>query len=459
MSWLWAALMPHPPVVVPEVGKGREREAQATRDGIRELVARVQSFPESPETLIVLSPHLPQAENALFINTAPAPKGSLARFGAPAAGVSLATDGDLLAALIAALGKADIPCAPAAVPDITPDHGSTVPLLMLANAFSGKKLPRVILANPCGLPLQQCIALGAVLRALQGDHRFALLASGDLSHRLRKDGPYGFHPAGPVFDNALKDALAQGSPKPLLELAPATLAGAGECGLRPALVLLGLAKNPVEVLSYEGPFGVGYCTAFCGNPHIRSAATAGTKAAHMPHPYVRLARMAVAALLSGAPQPDQNDIAGLSPDGDIWNQRKGCFVSIKTRDGALRGCIGTFAATQSRLDKEILANAAAASTRDPRFPSMQAGELDNVVFSVDVLNAPERVLPGMELNPARYGVIVVKDGRRGLLLPDLPGVETVEMQVGIAAQKAGIADPDGAEIYRFTVDRFPEDPQ
>jgi AmmeMemoRadiSam system protein A len=160
--------------------------------------------------------------------------------------------------------------------------------------------------------------------------------------------------------------------------------------------------------------------------------------------------------LSGKPLPDSETAADISEDAALWTQRHGCFVSIKTTAGDLRGCIGTFLPTQPRLDAEIIANAVSASTQDPRFPPMREAELDGVLFSVDVLSEPEIVSEGMELDCRRYGVIVSKGGRRGLLLPDLPGVDSVERQLEIAARKGGIGDLAGAEIRRFTVDRYEE---
>ena len=177
----------------------------------------------------------------------------------------------------------------------------------------------------------------------------------------------------------------------------------------------------------------------------------------MSHPYPTLARETIAASLNGTPVPSPERLKELSGDNALWTSRSGCFVSIKNRDGSLRGCIGTFMPTRDSLAEEIMGNAVSAAVRDPRFPPMQARELDNVRISVDVLSAPEPVGQGMELDPRVYGVIVAKDGRRGLLLPDLEGVDSVEQQLGIAAQKAGIRDLAGAEIHRFTVSRYKED--
>lgn len=173
------------------------------------------------------------------------------------------------------------------------------------------------------------------------------------------------------------------------------------------------------------------------------------------HPYVRLARLTVERLLGKAALPVSGMEAGA--DAALWNIERACFVSIKTLDGDLRGCIGTILPVHPALDREIISNAVAASTRDPRFPPMRAPELGNVTFSVDVLSLPEPVRDRAELDPAVWGVIVSKGGLRGVLLPDLEGVDSVEQQLEIAARKAGIWNPDGAQIERFRVDRYKEE--
>lgn len=173
------------------------------------------------------------------------------------------------------------------------------------------------------------------------------------------------------------------------------------------------------------------------------------------HPYPLLARLTVEKYLADDGLPDDLPVR-VSPDKAIWDIRRACFVTIKTLSGDLRGCIGTITPVQPDLGREIMANAVSAATRDPRFPPMRGLELTRVVFSVDVLGQPELVKNLNELNPSVWGVIVTRDGRRGLLLPDLEGVDTVEKQLTIAAQKAGLRGYAGAEIQRFSVTRHPE---
>ncbi len=129
------------------------------------------------------------------------------------------------------------------------------------------------------------------------------------------------------------------------------------------------------------------------------------------------------------------------------------FVSLKKK-GQLRGCIGTVLPTRETLAQEIAENATSAGLRDPRFPPVTAEELEELTYSVDVLTEPEKVEDISQLDPRRYGVIVRCGGRSGLLLPDLEGINTVEEQLSVAMQKAGILPHEEVEIYRFQVQRY-----
>lgn len=133
-------------------------------------------------------------------------------------------------------------------------------------------------------------------------------------------------------------------------------------------------------------------------------------------------------------------------------ERAGVFVSLK-KHGELRGCIGTFEPTQANVAEEIVTNAISSATRDPRFLQVTSFELDDLEYSVDVLTKPERVKSKSALDPRRYGVIVECGYRRGLLLPDLEGVDTVDEQIYICRAKGGISDEEPVNLYRFEVKR------
>lgn len=140
-----------------------------------------------------------------------------------------------------------------------------------------------------------------------------------------------------------------------------------------------------------------------------------------------------------------------------FQQKSGVFVSLHKK-GRLRGCIGTFLPTQKSIAEEIIRNAISAATQDPRFPAVEEGELADLEISVDVLNKPEPVKSKDDLDPKKYGVVVKKGWRTGLLLPDLEGVDRTEQQLEIAKQKAGLGGipEEELEIHRFRVTRYEE---
>ncbi len=163
-------------------------------------------------------------------------------------------------------------------------------------------------------------------------------------------------------------------------------------------------------------------------------------------PLVDLAGTVIRTFVTSGRVPPAPD-----PLPDMMQGKAGVFVSIKKR-GGLRGCIGTYSPTEATIAHEIIANAVKSATEDPRFPPVGIDELDDLEISVDVLTEPEPC-DESQLDPARYGVIVESGWRRGLLLPDLEGVDTVGEQVSIARRKAGIGPGEPVRIFRFTVQR------
>ncbi|HOI81055.1 MAG: AmmeMemoRadiSam system protein A [Thermovirgaceae bacterium] len=174
------------------------------------------------------------------------------------------------------------------------------------------------------------------------------------------------------------------------------------------------------------------------------------------HPYLDLARRAVRLTALGQDPFRHLDPREYNATTEMLIER-GCFVSIRMAStGELRGCIGTIRPVRKSLWEEIVANAAAAASEDPRFFPLGPDEAEECRVSVDVLDEPCPVGDLSELDPLLFGVIVEKEGRKGVLLPDLDGVDTVEQQLSIAMRKAGIGSSDGVRIFRFTVRRFSE---
>lgn len=165
------------------------------------------------------------------------------------------------------------------------------------------------------------------------------------------------------------------------------------------------------------------------------------------HPVVALAKDTVEKYIKEGETPRPKE---LTPE---MEERAGVFVSLY-KHGQLRGCIGTFEPIRSNVAEEIIFNAVSSATGDPRFPPVTSDELPELSYSVDILTKPESVASKDELDPKKYGVIVEYGGRKGLLLPDLEGVDTVDRQLEITCMKAGISPSDPAKIYRFQVQRY-----
>lgn len=460
MPMLGAVLTPHPPVLLPEVGGGREQEIAATGRAMAQAAAEVARW--KPEVLIVASPHTILYGDYFHIAPGPGATGSMAAFGAPQVRMEVAYDAPLREEIIRRAENAGLQAGTRGQRDPSLDHGVLIPLYFLRKAGVHCPLVRMGLSGFSALDhyrLGQCVA--EAVDAL--GRRAVFVASGDLSHKLKADGPYGFAPEGPVFDEAVTKAMASGNFLEFLTMDPSLCDRAAECGLRSfqlmAGALDGLAVQP-RLLSHEGTFGVGYAVALfpvTGRDESRRYAAACERihrerlAARRAREdsFVRLARLSLETYLR---QGQMLETLPRDLPAELTGHTAGAFVSLH-KDRRLRGCIGTIAPTQENLAREIVQNAVSAGTRDPRFPPVRAAELDELEYSVDVLGQPEPVDSPAQLDPKTYGVIVSCGRKRGLLLPDLDGVDTVAEQVDIARRKGGIRADDPYTLQRFKVVR------
>ena len=169
----------------------------------------------------------------------------------------------------------------------------------------------------------------------------------------------------------------------------------------------------------------------------------------IPHPLVQLARNTIEHYVR-----EHEVIQPPKQPAPEMRDRAAVFVSLHSKGGGLRGCIGTLEPTTANVAQEVIRNAIAAATEDPRFPPVRPDELADLDISVDVLTSPEPIQSTDQLDPKRYGVIVRSGWRSGLLLPDLEGVDSVKYQVDIARRKAGIGSQETVELYRFEVKRY-----
>ncbi len=462
MPVVFCGICPHPPIMVPEVGRGRDGEVAKTKEAMLELGRRVKQ--SGAETLVMITPHGTVFADAVAVNTLPELRGDLAQFGAPEVRFAVPADVELVREIKNAAGAKKIPVA--GVDDKTAarhglraelDHGITAPLYFIRRA--GVNLPLVHVSMGM-LPYAQLYSFGAAVSeaARRLNRKVAVLASGDLSHRLTPDAPAGYDPAGKDFDRRMVELVGAADAEGICSLDDELVERAGECGLRPIIMMLGALDGLAvksEVLSYEGPFGVGYMVAALqpGGPEeqrrLGGKLWRGRERAGESYP-VQVARRALERYFAGE-RDKLCDLEGAPPE--FAGRRAGVFVSLK-KHGQLRGCIGTIAPTRDSIVEEIAANAVSAAVNDPRFYPVRPEELPELDISVDILGEPEPVPSMDELDPKKYGVIVSAGGRRGLLLPDLEGIDTAAEQVAIARQKAGIEPGVPVRLERFTVTRY-----
>ena len=431
---VFSGIAPHPPIMVPEVGRESIASVVDSIDAMAELTRRV--IDSGAETVILISPHAPLEADSFVSYEGPEVTADFSNFSAPATYFTASVDEELLSAIRKAAASENYEITPLREHDL--DHGTAVPLYFLQrNGFHGKvvTLGYSFLSNDDHLRFGSCIRKAVD----ETGRRVAFIASGDLSHRLKPQAPAGYNPEAHVFDDEVVAALRSNVPQRIVDIDHNLRRLAGECGYRSMLVVIGACSDlplSCEVLSYEAPFGVGYLVAQLTNQMALPA----------------LARNAVETFIRSGnilnpPESTTGFLGSPAP----------CFVCLKTLDGELRGCIGTIEPARETLAEEVVANAISAAMNDPRFDPVKAAELGNLRYSVDVL-LPAEPTQMSDLDPAVFGVIVEDESgsRRGLLLPDIPGIDNAEQQVEIALRKAGIDRNERIRLWRFKVERFGE---
>jgi len=455
MALVAAFMVPHPPIAIHEVGKGDEAQIQPTLDSY-DTVARIISELE-PDTIVVTSPHSIMYSDYFHISPGAKAYGDMGRFGAPEIAFEADYDTEFVDKLCQQADRLGIPAGTLGEKDASLDHGVLVPAYFINQYYCNYDLVRIGLS---GLSLKTHYDFGRIIRAVADDtdKKIVLIASGDLSHCQKEDGPYGFSKEGPEYDEKLMDIMKRSAFNELLSFDEEFLRKAQECGHRSFCIMAGAFHNTEvdsQILSHEATFGVGYGFGVF-IPRVDKSIEKevdsgkeykGYKINSSGDPYVSLAWKTIIDHVTGQELPDLFDL----PE-EMLDKKAGAFVSVHEM-GMLRGCIGTISATCGSVAEEIRQNAVSAVSRDPRFTPVVERELDKLEINVDVLSEAEPIESKDELDVKRYGVIVEFGAKRGLLLPDLDGVDNVDQQVDIARQKAGIRFDEDYKLYRFEVIR------
>lgn len=459
MGTISAYMVPHPPLIVPEIGRGEEKKIRNTIDAYDEVAGRIGRL--KPDTIVLISPHQTMYVDYFHISPGAGAAGDFGPFGAGQVRLEAAYDTEFVSLLCQYAFGEKLSAGTAGEKDRRLDHGTMVPLYFVNRYWTGYRLVRIGLS---GLPLTEHYRLGQYIQSAADalERKTVLIGSGDLSHRLKADGPYGYQKEGPEYDSRIMDVMERGAFGELLEFSEDFCEKAAECGHRSFVIMAGALdgqKIKSERLSYEGPFGVGYgictyevCGPDAGRRFLKAYQERSLARLHRQREqedaFVRLARETIEQYVRSKEVLRCPDTL---PE-EMRKRRAGVFVSLK-KDGRLRGCIGTIQAVQASLAEEIIYNAVSACSKDPRFEPVSQEELEHLTIHVDVLGDTERINSPKELDVKRYGVIVTSGYRRGLLLPNLEGVDTVEEQIAIARQKAGIGGTEEVELERFEVVR------
>lgn len=459
-------LMPHPPIIVPEVGKGEEKKIEKTFTACNEIGVEIVSL--KPETIVIITPHGTMFSDAIAILDEDRITGDLRNFRANNVKMDIAIDREFNERLNNACQAEKIPAANVGAALLNKydykfelDHGAIVPLYFVNKYYNQYKIVHITYSLIGEMNLYR-FGMNIKKVAEELDRKIVIIASGDLSHKLKEEGPYSYSPYGEKFDKVFLENLQNGDVSSLFNMNRTMVEEAAQCGLNSVYILLGAMEGKEfkgELLSYEGTFGVGYGVMrfkrgekenSALNLLIKSKEEKVKKKLSGRNPYTKLARESLNYYFSNGSR--MNNISNLP--SELLNEKHGVFVSLK-KFGSLRGCIGTISAATNSIGEEIIRNAIEAALEDPRFEPVKEDELEDIDISVDVLMDAVKTNKE-ELDPKKYGVIVTKGYRRGLLLPDLEGVDTVEEQLRIACSKAGIDSKEDYEIEKFEVIRYKE---
>ena len=450
----WGYFLPHPPVAIPTIGVGEEEKMKATLDGLEQVGREIAEI--APETIIYITPHNIVYGDYFHISPGDKAYGKLV-----AEEFKVEYDMDLVYQIARCANEDEILAGDIGEESPDLDHGVMVPMWFIGQHYQDYKAVRISVS---GMTPQEHYAFGKSIRRAveESGKKVVVIGSGDLSHKLLEPGPYSYAKEGKIFDQTMVTAFTYGDFLPLLFLSDSLREAAAECGFNSCMILAGYfdcKEIETKVYSYEGPFGVGYMVAgLCSKgedsqrdfleKYKKIVIENATRAREKENAYLSLARQSLEyAVKTGKKMEVPKNLSS-----ELTEHQAGVFVSIY-KNKRLRGCVGTFVPTTENLALEIIQNAVSAGFVDNRFDEVSIEELRELTYNVDVLSPPEPVESTSQLDPKKYGVIVRSGRKKGLLLPDLEGIDTVEEQVEIAKRKAGIKENEKIELERFSVTR------
>ena len=456
MSILASFIVPHPPLIIPNIGKGSEKQVSKTISAYKEIAKQVASL--NPETIIISSPHAPMYSDCFYISNSPTLTGNLANFGAKEISFTEEVDTKLVDEITELAKKHHFPVYKD-IPSVPLDHGTMIPLY-----FIREELPKclIVVIGLSTLPLITNYQMGTIIKEAVNNlnRNVVYIASGDLSHKLQEYGPYGFATEGPIYDKKIMDICRTSNFYELLTFKSSFLEKAAECGHRSFTIMAGCFDGQEiesNVLSHEDITGVGYgvCSFYPKETnsnrqflkkYLQEESLRLEKIKKSSDSYVNLAFESLKYYF------DTKQKMSIPPNlpEEMLTNKAGVFVSLYKFD-TLRGCIGTILPTTNTIAEEIINNSLSAALNDYRFPPLTKEELKWLNISVYILKEPEPISSLDMLDVHKYGIIVTHGLKRGVLLPDLDGVDTIKKQIAIAKEKASIKPNEDCKIERFEV--------
>lgn len=454
MSLKAAFMVPHPPLIVEEIGLGREKEIIKTKESYEKIAHEIENI--NPDTIIISSPHTKTYIDGFYISKGNTLKGSFENFGAKDIIFEVEIDNQFVEEI--EKNNNELYNIPISLEEnIELDHGTMVPLYFIKKRNINAK---IVVIGLSGLPLIDHYKLGILLQKITNNSqkKIVYIASGDLSHKLQEYGPYGYAEEGPKYDKKIMEVCRNADFLELFKFSPKFLEKAAECGHKSFTIMAGIFdKTDVDAKEYshEDITGVGY--GICSFYPQKENEERNFYEQYLKQEENKilskdeLVNLAKNSIENYILKNEVIDVPNTASD-EITQNKAGVFVSIH-KFGELRGCIGTFLPVTDSIAEEIIRNAIAASTEDPRFDKIIEEELKYLEINVDVLNKPVEVKSIDELDVKKYGIIVHSGFKRGLLLPDIEGVDTVEEQISIARRKGNIGPNEEIIIEKFEVIR------
>ncbi len=461
MSIMGAFMVPHPPIIIEEIGHRREKGIEPIINAYAEVANLI--FELQPETIVFISPHSTSYSDYFHISGGLTAKGNFGEFGHPELGFQKEIDQSFVSMLHQYCQEHYFPAGTLGEKNAVLDHGIMVPLYFFEQKY---KTFQIVMISVTNESYETHYRMGEIIQEVskQLDKKIVVVASGDLSHKVNDHSPYGFHFSGPRYDEKIMEIMEHMEFQDLFDFSKEFCESAAECGHRPFVCLAGsLNKKELTcpLTAYASPYGVGYgiCAYLVTDDNVKRNLMDRSKNIHelevrhletktVVDEYVNLARSSLHYfLLTHKRLPVKETFLE-----EMLKSKAGVFVSIKKR-GVLRGCIGTIEARQNSIAEEVIENAIQAGISDPRFPPVKPHELDELEFSVDILQPAETIDTISMLDHKKFGLIVHNEKKRGVLLPNLEGIQSVYEQLELALKKAGIEEHEEYQMERFLVER------